>query len=94
VRCEVEVRGLDDIRHKVEVDANTLYEAAALGIATLRKAAFQVDIFPTMEIFVTVHPPATLHVVRYEKLTNWVKSSGPPNEVPAKQKLAKVLAGE
>jgi hypothetical protein len=76
------------------VDAGTLYEAAALGVAALKKASFQVDIFPLTEIQVKVYPPATLHVVRYEKLTNWISSNGSPNEVVAKQKLARVLAGE
>jgi hypothetical protein len=55
--CTVSFRGPSGIRHTVEVTASSLYEAAALGIAALRKDGWTEALSPGTSIEIQVREP-------------------------------------
>ena len=55
--CRVSYQDSDGIRHSVEVTAETLYEAAVVGMTTLRAAGWMDA--PNLTIEVTVKAPET-----------------------------------
>ena len=42
--CRVSVKDLDGVRHRVEVQADSLYEAAVLGLKALNKGSCVAEI--------------------------------------------------
>jgi hypothetical protein len=91
--CTVAFTDTDGIRHSVEVMASSLYEAAALGLAELRRCAFA-DASPgrVTRLAVTVKSPATTHELTVGKLEDWLAGGArSPNEAVLKDRLREVL---
>jgi hypothetical protein len=49
------------VRHAVEVTAESVYEAAALGVSALRNSGWADAIAPGTELEIQVREPATSH---------------------------------
>ena len=69
VRAECSYQDSDGIRHSVEVTAETLYEAAVLGIKALQLANWSSA--PIM-IDITVKAPETTHTIKTTALSSWL----------------------
>jgi hypothetical protein len=62
--CTVTYSDLDGASHSVEVPADSLYEAAALGLQAFRKAPFiDLNPGPASRLGVVVREPAVGHAV-------------------------------
>jgi hypothetical protein len=92
--CTVSYKELQDIEHAVQMTAETLYEAAALGLAAFRKA----DLFgggtPARhaQLTIRVSAPVTIHTVSLLKLTEWLANHGrSPKEQAMKARLNELL---
>ncbi len=88
--CTVTYRDPDGIAHSVEVSAESLFEAAVLGLAAFRKAEL-IECTPGIgtHLEVTAHPPTTRHTVPLTRLQSWLSAAGgrSPKEVLDKEKL-------
>jgi hypothetical protein len=55
----------------VEVTAEAIYEAAALGVSTLRNGGWVAAIAPGTELEVQVREPATCHRLTVQQIRRW-----------------------
>jgi hypothetical protein len=58
--CTVSFMGPSGVRHSVEVTAESVYEAAALGVSALRNSGWADAIAPGTELEIQVREPAHL----------------------------------
>jgi hypothetical protein len=88
--CRVSYQDGDGIRHSVEVTAETLYEAAVLGMTALRAAGWLNA--PNLTIEVTVKAPETTHSIRGAVLAAWLSRAGKsPREQVLKSRLLELM---
>jgi hypothetical protein len=85
--CTVSFTGPSDIGHSVEVTAESLYEAAALGLSLLRKAEWTEPIASGAQLEVVVREPATIHAVPIRHLFAWLEQVETPAEMSRKGNL-------
>ena len=69
--CTVSFVGPSGVRHSVEVTAESVYEAAALGVSTLRSSRWADAIAPGTELEVQVREPATSHRLTVGQIQRW-----------------------
>jgi hypothetical protein len=81
------------VQHSVDVNAETLYEAIAIALATLQQDNWVGKIgqgFTT--VTVVVQQPPVKHEVKMKDFVSWLGRQGrSPAEVILKQKLEKIL---
>ena len=75
--CVVSFTDLEGVTHSVEVAGESLFQAAALGVAELRRCGLtDVRIGPSTRLKVAVKAPATMHEVQFSRLEAWLQSNG------------------
>jgi hypothetical protein len=85
--------GPSGIRHSVEVQAETVYEAAGLGLHLLKQDGWSEPVAPGMQLEIQVRQPAAVHTVTVMQLRRWVDGTAvSPEEILKKRKL-KALIG-
>jgi len=69
------VRLVDDhgVEHKVKVQAESVYEAALLGLKRLQRVGWESDGSQIGIVVVEVWEQPTIHAVNVKKLLNWLK---------------------
>ena len=91
--CLVSFTGPTGVHHSVEVTADSLYEAAALGLSLLRKAEWGDVIASGTQLEVQVREPAVTHTVSLAQLRRWCDGVAvSPDEILKKKKLKELLA--
>jgi hypothetical protein len=91
--CTVNFVGPSGVRHAVEVTAESLYEAAILGVALLRKDGWADVIAPGTQIEIQVRAPATTHCVTVAQLRRWCEGVAVnPEETLRRRRLREMLA--
>jgi hypothetical protein len=91
--CTVSVVGPTGVRHAVDVTAESLYEAAILGLSLLREAGWADPIPPGTQLDIEVRQPATVHCVTVTQLRRWVDTIAlSPDETLKKRKLRELLS--
>ena len=92
--CRVVATGLDGIRHSVDVQASSLFEAAATALGLFRQQGWATDaLTPTTVLRVEVLTPSIVHEVPLKALDQWIRSpSASPRESMAKQKAGTAAA--
>jgi hypothetical protein len=85
----VDVRG---IRHVAEVQAESLYEAAILGIRVFRGDPWIDHVGPATVFDVEVREPGTKHAITLQQIERWLGgATTSPNESVKKAKLKNLL---
>lgn len=80
------------IRHSVEVAAESLFEAAALGIARLKRDGWTGTLGPATRLDVEVREPSVLHSVTVRQVQHWSESTAvTPSERLLKNKVKDLL---
>jgi hypothetical protein len=69
--CTVSFTGPSGVRHTVEVVAESIYEAAALGVSALKNSGWVDAIAPGTELEVQVREPATCHRLTVHQIRRW-----------------------
>jgi hypothetical protein len=94
--CIVSFTDSSAITHRVEVSAESLYEAAALALAEFRRCGFTAAIpGPSTRLAIEIKEPATTHEVPIRKLRDWMESSArSPRERIIKDRLKVLLTAE
>jgi hypothetical protein len=83
------VRG---IRHTVEVEAESLYEAAVLGIRRLNQDAWMDRIGPSTQLDIEIREPTTKHSLTVQQVERWLAGATTnPTEATRKAKLKMLL---
>ena len=87
--CVVSFVDLDGVRHSVKVQAESLYEAAALGIRRFRDYGCTPE--PNTELEVEVRTSIT-HTITRQKVERWVNSgTSSPKDMILKERLRTLL---
>jgi hypothetical protein len=73
MRCDR--NDLSGIRHGVDVEAVSVYEAAALALQALRASPWAGPIGPATSLVVEVCEPAVRHTVTVRQLQQWTEST-------------------
>jgi hypothetical protein len=84
---------LGGLRHIVELEADSVYEAAVMALESLRKAAF-LETPPGLasRFQITAAGPAITHEVSLVQVRDWVnRSSGSPSEMARRKRLRELL---
>jgi len=77
----------------VDVDAESVYEAAATAIFWLKKADWGEVIGPGMELEVLVREPCTRHTVTISQIKRWCDGVAiSPEEVIRRRQVKEILA--
>ena len=91
--CVVSFSDSTGVRHRVDVTAETLYEAAALGLKLLREHAWASPIGPATRLEVRVSHPTITHEVTVLQLHKWSESTAvTPDERVRKDRVRTMLA--
>jgi hypothetical protein len=91
--CRVSFTDLEGIRHSVEVTAESLYEAAVLGLKALKTSPWVEAVGPGTRLEIQVTEPAAVHFLLVAQLTRWLNGGATnPSEVLRKKKLRELLA--
>jgi hypothetical protein len=92
-RCRVSFKDTNDIVHAVEVQAESMYEAAVLGIRALKRSDWTDVIGPGTRITVQVQEPPVEHFMMFAQLQRWLDGGArSPAEAVTKKKLKEILA--
>jgi len=91
--CKVSFEDAQGVEHAVEVLADSLFEAAGLGLGLLRKDGWvKQEPGPLTRILVEVREPATQHSLTVQQLKRWADSSAvSPAERLRKERLKELL---
>jgi len=91
--CVVSFTDSEGISHGTEVSASSLYEAAALGLAELKRCGVMpVEPGPATRLTVVVKSPTTKHELTMEKLKSWLTGGAKsPNEAVTKSRLREIV---
>ena len=90
--CVVSVTKAVGIKHAVEVQAESLFEAAALALAALKKEGWTDPIGAATRLEVEVRPPAVRQTVSVMQLQRWLASAASsPAERIMKDRLNALL---
>ena len=91
--CRVSFKDLDGVVHAVEVQADSMYEAAVLGLKALKRSDWIEVIGPATRIVVQVQEPPVEHFMMYAQLTRWLEGGATnPADVVKKKRLKELLA--
>jgi hypothetical protein len=91
--CNVIVHDLNETAHSIDVTAETLYEAIAQALATLRGCAWVGGIGKGLTtVTVKVRHPEVTHVVKIQDFENWLnRGCRSPAETALKTRLRTML---
>jgi hypothetical protein len=90
--CTVSFTDIKGVRHAVDVDADSLYEAAVLGIRRLNDDPWIEKIGPGTVLDIEAREPATKHSVSLQQVERWLSGATTnPNEASKKAKLKMLL---
>src|SRR6188474_1532039 len=90
--CTVSFKSATGISHSVDVEAETLYEAAALGLARLKKDGWIEGLGPATRLEIQVRDPGSHHILSVQQVERWINSvNASPGETLKKAKLRHLL---
>jgi hypothetical protein len=92
--CRVSFRDAEGIDHAVDVQADSMYEAAVLGLRALKRSDWIEVIGPGTRISIQVQQPPIEHFLMYAQLTRWLDGGGTtPADVLKRKRLKTLLDG-
>lgn len=90
--CIVSFVDVHGIRHSAEVEAESLYEAAVLGVRRLDQDRWIERIGPSTVLEIDVREPSTKHAISLAQVERWLGGATPsPAEAARKAKLKMLL---
>jgi len=90
--CAVSFADVRGIRHTVEVQAESLFEAAILGVRPMKDEPWIEHVGPATVLDIEVREPAAKHAITMMQVERWLEGgSTSPNEGVKKAKLRDLL---
>jgi hypothetical protein len=91
--CTVSFIGPPEVRHSVDVTAESVYEAAALGISALKESEWAGVMSLGTELEIQVREPPTCHRLTVRQIHRWCDGvTVSPHETLNKRRLKRLLA--
>jgi hypothetical protein len=93
-QCRVTIEDLNGIAHTVTVEADSVYLAAARGLAELRRHGWVGEIAAGINVIqVSIHENREVaHAVSFRKLVDWTaRTAGGPAEVTRRRTVRELL---
>jgi hypothetical protein len=92
-KCKVSFQDTDGFSHAVEVEAESLYEAAALAAKSFDEHNCKPA--PSTELAIEVTTPPVTHTVKLTKIEEWanVRGAKNPRELVLRQRVKGLLDG-
>jgi hypothetical protein len=89
----VTLKDMDGVTHTVEVTAETLYEAVALGLAAIRGNEWVMGIAQGLNsVQVCAKDVPVLHSVQLKDFTAWLdRTVGSPTDVSKRERIKDIL---
>jgi hypothetical protein len=94
-RCRVRFRDLEGVRHEVQVDSQSLFDAVAKGLKALRKNDWSgSDAWEATWVEVTVTEPEVVHSIEVKAFEKWLEHTpSSPKDITLRQRIRKILEG-
>src|SRR4051812_44019153 len=90
--CAVSFKDARGVRHSVDVEAESLYEAAVMGVTRLRQDPWTEQVGDATVLDVEIREPATKHSISMQQVERWLGGATTnPNEAMKKAKLKMLL---
>lgn len=90
--CLVTVTDIRGVLHSAKVEADSLFEAAVLGLSALKKDGWAGEAGPATRLEVSIQAPLVTHVVTVQQIQRWLDGASiSPNEQVRKQKLKELM---
>jgi hypothetical protein len=90
--CEVSFQDARGIRHTAQVQAESLYEAAVLGVRLFREDPWLEVVGPGTVLDIEARAPGTKHAISLQQVERWLAGATTnPNEASKKAKLKMLL---
>jgi hypothetical protein len=90
--CTVSFTDVRGIRHSVDVEAESLYEAAVLAVKRFRKDPWIEQVGEATVLDVEIREPSTRHTLTLKTVERWLGSSSQaPGDAMKKAKLKMML---
>jgi hypothetical protein len=91
--CRVRVASMSGVQHSVEVSADSLFEAAALGLGLLQRNGWVDALGPATRLEVEVSEPVVKHEVTVQQIQRWMDSTAvTPEDRVKKNRVRDLLA--
>jgi hypothetical protein len=94
--CKVTIQDMEGVSHTVEVTAETLYEAVALGMAAIRTDEWVTGIAQGLNpVRVRVTNVPVEHEVKLMVFAKWLeRTGGTPREISDRKRIRSILGME
>jgi hypothetical protein len=90
--CTVSFQDVRGIRHSVDVEADSLYEAVVVGVSRFRQDPWAAQLRNVTLLDVEVREPSTKHSISLQQVERWlVSATSNPSEASKKAKLKMIL---
>ena len=90
--CRVTIKDMKDISHTVEVTAESLYEAVALGLRAIRGRDWVEGLRDQFKIDVSVSEIPVRHSVEVKEFNSWLqRDGGAPRDLVQRKRARKIL---
>ena len=81
-----------NVRHGVEVQAESLYEAAVMAVKVFREDPWLEKVGPSTVLDIEVREPGTKHAISLQQVERWLAGATTnPNEASRKARLKMML---
>ena len=91
--CSVSFKDVRGIRHSVDVEAESVYEAVVLAVRRFRQDPWTEPLGTATVLDVEAREPATTHSISLQQVERWLGgATSSPNEASKKAKLKMMLA--
>jgi hypothetical protein len=89
--CTVSFKGTSGIRHGVDVEAESLYEAAVKAVARFRQDPWMEQVGTATALDIEIRESATKHSVTLTQVESWLASASASPHIASKKVRLKML---
>jgi hypothetical protein len=90
--CRVTIKDMEDVSHTVEVTAESLYEAVALGLRAIRGREWVEGLCERFKVGVSVSEIPVRHSVEMTEFNAWLeRDGGTPRDLVQRKRARKIL---
>ena len=90
-RCQVSFRDHKSITHSVEVEADTLYEAAVIATVRFKQDPWLERVTEHTTLQIEVREPGTKHTLTLASVEKWLQGHGTPADQARRARLKAML---
>jgi hypothetical protein len=90
--CRVTIKDMQDVSHTIEVTAESLYEAVALGLRAIRGRDWVEGLREQFRVDVSVSEVPVRHSVEVKEFNSWLeREGGAPRDIVQRKRARKIL---